>query len=68
MEVGRITALSQGPHVLDGLKARWPKDDLDYVRALATTLLALIILPLALLHLFLHPLEVADHAIKSRVA
>lgn len=53
--------------LLDRLRTRFPQGDLEYLRTLATTLLAVLILPLALLHLVLHPLEVADHAIRSRV-
>lgn len=57
-----------GPALVDRLRARFPQGDLEYLRTLATTLLAVIVLPLALLHFILHPLEVADHAIKTRVA
>jgi hypothetical protein len=51
---------------IDSLRSRISKEDLDYVRALATTLLAILVLPLAILHFLLHPLEVADHAITRR--
>ena len=53
--------------LIDRLRARFPAGDLEYLRTLATTLLAVLVLPLALLHFVLHPLEVADHAIGSRV-
>lgn len=55
------------PALIDRIRQRFPKSDLEYVRVLATTFLALIVLPLAVLHFLLHPLEVADHAIKARV-
>lgn len=54
--------------LIDGLKQRFPQGDLEYLRTLATTLLAVLVLPLALLHLLLHPLEVADKAITGRIA
>lgn len=68
MNVGRISQLTEGGtvHVTDRLQQLWPKSDLEYLRTLATTLLAIIVLPLAIVHFLLHPLEVADHAIKSR--
>ena len=53
--------------LIDGLRKRFPQGDLEYLRTLATTLLAVLVLPLALLHLFLHPLEVADRAIGGRL-
>lgn len=53
--------------LLDRLRARFPQGDLEYLRTLATMLLAVLILPLVLVHFILHPLEVADHAIKARV-
>lgn len=53
---------------IDRIRQRFPQGDLEYLRTLATTLLALIVLPLALLHFILHPLEVADQAIGRRVA
>lgn len=58
--------LAQG-QLVDRLRARFPQGDLEYLRTLATTLLAIIVLPLALLHFILHPLEVADHAIRTQV-
>lgn len=53
--------------MLERLQGRWPKSDLEYLRLLATTLLAVVLLPLVVAHLILHPFEVADHAVKSRV-
>lgn len=57
----------EGGSVLDRLRARWPRADLEYLRVLATTLLALLILPLVITHLLLHPFEAAEHAIGGRV-
>lgn len=53
--------------MLDKLKARWPKSDLEYVRLLATCALALVLLPLVVAHLILHPFDVADHAVRRQV-
>lgn len=49
--------------VLDTLRTRWPRDDLEYLRLIATTLLALVVLPLAIVRLLTHPAEVAERAI-----
>lgn len=53
--------------MLDRLKQRWPQSDLEYLRTLATTVLAVILLPLVLTHLLLHPFDVADHAVQSHL-
>jgi len=53
---------------LDALQARWPKSDLDYLRSLLATVLLLVVLPLAILHFLARPIDIADHAIKARVA
>jgi hypothetical protein len=52
---------------LDGIQQRWPAADLQYLRLLATTLLAVLIAPLVLAHLLLHPFDVAEHAIEGHV-
>lgn len=53
--------------MIDQLRARWTASDLEYLRLLATTLLALVILPLAILHFLLDPLDVAERAISHQV-
>jgi hypothetical protein len=51
--------------VVEGLQTRIPISDLEYLKTLATTILALILLPLALIALFRRPLDVADEALRS---
>jgi hypothetical protein len=54
-------------HAVDAVRTRWPKEDLDYIRLAATTLLALILLPLALVRLIFDPLSAADRALAGAV-
>jgi hypothetical protein len=58
--VGTVSAL-------DSIRARWPKDQLEYLRLLATTVLALVLVPLALARLILHPAAAAERAIAGAV-
>lgn len=51
--------------VVDDLARRWPKDDLEYVRLLASTVLVLVLVPLAIAHLVLDPIEASDHALRG---
>jgi hypothetical protein len=55
------------PTLLDRLQARWPKTTLEYVRLLATTLLALLLVPLAVSRLLLDPIGAADRALGAAV-
>jgi hypothetical protein len=52
-----------GANVIDRLRERWPKDDVEYVRLIATTLLILVLLPLALARLVINPIGAANAAI-----
>jgi hypothetical protein len=52
-----------GANVVDRLRERWPKDDVEYVRLLVTTLLVLVLLPLALARLVLNPVSAANAAL-----
>ena len=54
-----------GAQLLAGARARWPKDDLEYLRLAATTLLALVVLPLVVWKLLTDPLDAADRALGS---
>lgn len=51
--------------ILDRARARWPQSDLEYARLAATTLLALVLLPLVLWRLLADPLAAADHALSG---
>jgi hypothetical protein len=55
------------PTVLDHVRARWPQSTLEYVRLLATTVLALVLVPLALARLFADPIGAADRVLGSAV-
>jgi hypothetical protein len=50
---------------LAGLRSRFPKEDLDYVKALVTTALLLLLLPVALLAFLRAPIDVADDALRN---
>jgi hypothetical protein len=54
-------------HAVDAVRTRWPREDLEYIRLAATTLLALILLPLALVRLLLDPIAAADRALGGAV-
>lgn len=47
------------------LRRRWPQQNLDYIKSLATTVLLLVLLPLALLAFIRHPLAVGDAAVRN---
>lgn len=49
--------------VVDQLRDRWARDDLEYVRLAATTLLVLVLLPLVLARLIINPLGAANQAL-----
>jgi hypothetical protein len=50
---------------LAGLRSRFPKEDLDYVKTLVTTALLLLLLPVALLAFLRAPIDVADDALRN---
>jgi len=50
-------------HVVDHIRTRWPREDLEYIRLAATALLALVLLPLALIRLLRDPVAAADRAL-----
>lgn len=54
-------------HVVDTVRTRWPRADLEYVRLAATTLLALVLLPLAIMRLLFDPIAAADRALAGAV-
>jgi hypothetical protein len=56
-----------GTSALDAIRARWPRDQLEYLRLLATTVLALVLVPLALLRLLSDPAAAAERAIAGAV-
>lgn len=51
--------------IVDRLAERWPRDDLEYARLLASTLLVLLLVPLVITHLIVHPLETSERMLGS---
>ena len=47
------------------LQARFPLKSLEYVKTFATTILVLVLLPVALLAILRHPLDVGDKAVRN---
>lgn len=53
--------------LLDRLRARWSRGELEYVRLLATTLLAIALVPLVLFRLLTNPSSAVDRALGAAV-
>lgn len=52
---------------VDGLKRRWPAEDLTYVRLLGSTVLVLVLVPLVVLHLIVEPAEVGERMLEHAI-
>lgn len=52
---------------VDGLRRRWPSEDLTYVRLLGSTLLVLVLVPLVVLHLAIDPAEAGERMLERAI-